>query len=1485
MACDDRQLTEAQRVAGYQNQRTGVAQAVRPFSGRPTVENLVDYINRELYPAVKATRNKVNDIYLPVVDNAPSGNPLGYYFSTETGAADPTAGRIRLNASPQDTATVMRVSQSSGRLVDVAPWLDVMAGGATTPLGVVTLTDAINPARFIRFDLSTMVDQGAYWDLTVAVIESSHDDPFADGGAVVVSFIPGVGGVTPATVPPTSMSAIAANTVLANATASSAAPTAVSVGTNTVLGRVAGNIVAAQLVNAQITDGTIANAKLADMVASRVKGRAVGAGTGAPTDLTGLELGSIARLLSGNSGFVAAGTYNDHAITDGVHVVDIAPTGGDVIFTGFAYGSSNTGAFFWLTKFGTGGNVIIRHQNTGSASGNRVSTPGSVDFVLSSAGSGVLIAWDNTRLQVITGSTLSSTFPGAPIYDVMASPFYAAGDGTTDDTVAINAAIAAANAEAGMIYFGAAHRVTAALTPVTASCVVFQGRGRFAGGTDLTVDAAAAADWITFDGCQYSGIQDTRIRGVGALYTSGAAVKFDGTYGCHARRLNISQLGDGIDVESAVLTHIDDSGIADLYGSFGIRFHGTAGNVAHSLHVDHVVCGTDFPSSVVGFTRDWQASTAYVAGNAVTINGNIYQATVGGTSGGTGPSGIPGATVATAHTATVTDGSVTWVLAMPLVDWFLHDNYAHTFRLIDSGALQGGVGFRMIDSSAGLSPPQFARGLNCEFDHVASCGILLEGGGQAEFEQTFITSMLNGPAIEIGSSFEGDVRFNGGVLFAGGVEAIIVGAGDLIIAGLIIGGYGLFTANTYDAIRVDASVSRWSIENCQTGIVPGSASPATRYGISIAAGCDNYSVQSNRNVGHQTGGILNTPGVATTRIVRNNIPDTATGIVPDGDYGDVVVSSSGTVWQLDVAVAGDGLTGGAGTPLAVGAGDFIAVLANTVSMDWAEFLAATDSTSIVIGSNTYQRAALTGAITAAQNSNATLFDTNASGAGLTGGGTAVLAVGAGTGISVNANDVAVTIPLTDGDKGDITVASSGTVWTIDSAAVTLAKMADLAQSRIIGRAVGAGTGVPTALTGLQTGDIVRLTSGSTGFINGTFNDQAITDGVHVLDVAASGGNVVFTGFAYGSSNTGAWFWLTKFGASNTITISHQSASSAAANRVSCPDGVDYVMSRAGDAVLIAWDNTRLQVVGFANIQDGDKGDITVASSGTVWTIDSAAVTLAKMADLAQSRIIGRAEGAGTGVPTALTPTQVVAIIDGESPTWTGAHSFTGATHAVTASGDVRVETTAGGVAVGAGHAVTNPTNDDVVINAVSGIAINAHATTPVTAVATGTVAVAGTNHTVDTTANIGLTAGGTITLAASTSVLIPSPSEIAAPNLTGTLRLTGIITPSVSSSQNNWNPSGLSTANIIRATVTGSCTITGIAAQASGTVLTIINISGGGGANVLVMANEDASSTAANRIVHLFDAPNIVGGANWTLWYDGSSSRWRVISIVGQINP
>jgi Protein of unknown function (DUF2793) len=69
------------------------------------------------------------------------------------------------------------------------------------------------------------------------------------------------------------------------------------------------------------------------------------------------------------------------------------------------------------------------------------------------------------------------------------------------------------------------------------------------------------------------------------------------------------------------------------------------------------------------------------------------------------------------------------------------------------------------------------------------------------------------------------------------------------------------------------------------------------------------------------------------------------------------------------------------------------------------------------------------------------------------------------------------------------------------------------------------------------------------------------------------------------------------------------------------------------------------VMGAAvSVADGDRGDITVSGSGTVWAIDPGAVTLTKLADLASGTILGRTT-AGTGVPEALTPAGVRGLLN------------------------------------------------------------------------------------------------------------------------------------------------------------------------------------------------------------------------------------------------
>lgn len=139
----------------------------------------------------------------------------------------------------------------------------------------------------------------------------------------------------------------------------------------------------------------------------------------------------------------------------------------------------------------------------------------------------------------------------------------------------------------------------------------------------------------------------------------------------------------------------------------------------------------------------------------------------------------------------------------------------------------------------------------------------------------------------------------------------------------------------------------------------------------------------------------------------------------------------------------------------------------------------------------------------------------------------------------------------------------------------------------------------------------------------------------------------------------------------------------------------------------------------------------------------------------------------------------------------------------------------------------------------------------------------------------------TTTISATTSV---STGQVNAANASvtsgltvgGQQLLTGVITPTaLTANTDNWNPTGLSTARVIRIGSTGGpWNLTGIVAQTAGTVLTLRNVSA-----VNIVLVYDATSTAANRFL-------LPSGVNYTLvpqaavelWYDTASTHWCVLS-------
>jgi hypothetical protein len=104
--------------------------------------------------------------------------------------------------------------------------------------------------------------------------------------------------------------------------------------------------------------------------------------------------------------------------------------------------------------------------------------------------------------------------------------------------------------------------------------------------------------------------------------------------------------------------------------------------------------------------------------------------------------------------------------------------------------------------------------------------------------------------------------------------------------------------------------------------------------------------------------------------------------------------------------------------------------------------------------------------------------------------------------------------------------------------------------------------------------------------------------------------------------------------------------------------------------------------------------------------------------------------------------------------------------------------------------------------------------------------------------------------------------------------LTGIVTPAaISASQDDYNPTGLSTANTLRLATNNTTqrNITGLTAMGTGRFLLVHNV----GPGPIAFIDEGGTSAAANRFSMAGDMI-LLPDSSMILQYDGTSSRWRV---------
>lgn len=117
---------------------------------------------------------------------AGGANSFSYRFDTATGVADPGPGFLRLNASPQNTASRLIIDPLDRNSVDISSVLNSITASTSSIKGSVRLQKVNDPTAWMLFDITGFTVATGFYNLTLALRAASSASPFAANDGIII---------------------------------------------------------------------------------------------------------------------------------------------------------------------------------------------------------------------------------------------------------------------------------------------------------------------------------------------------------------------------------------------------------------------------------------------------------------------------------------------------------------------------------------------------------------------------------------------------------------------------------------------------------------------------------------------------------------------------------------------------------------------------------------------------------------------------------------------------------------------------------------------------------------------------------------------------------------------------------------------------------------------------------------------------------------------------------------------------------------------------------------------------------------------------------------------------------------------------------------------------------------------------------------------------------------------------------------------------